>query len=50
MFADGAVGLLPGQLRFANGVLQGDLDANGTVDFQISLTGVASLSAANILL
>jgi hypothetical protein len=40
----------PGQLRFAGGLLEGDVDGNGVADFQIHLTCVAALSAANIWL
>jgi len=38
------------QLRFSSGMLQGDVDGNGVADFQIGLTGVASLTAASIFL
>jgi Ca2+-binding RTX toxin-like protein len=41
---------VPGQLRFAGGVLQGDVNGDGVADFQIGLTGVTSLSAASIWL
>ncbi|MEI6160185.1 MAG: hypothetical protein WCP77_10150, partial [Roseococcus sp.] len=39
-----------GQLRFAGGVLAGDLDGNAVADFQITLAGVGSLSASSIWL
>ncbi|MBS7789504.1 hypothetical protein KTR66_05835, partial [Roseococcus sp. SDR] len=39
-----------GQLRFASGVLSGDVNGDSVADFQLSLTGVASLTAANIWL
>ena len=39
-----------GQLRFTEGLLAGDINGDGTADFEIRLTGVATLSAANILL
>jgi len=37
-------------LRFANGVLRGDVDGDGMVDFLVSLQGVTSLTASDILL
>lgn len=37
-----------GQLRFENGVLEGDVDGDGTANFRIALTDVTSLTAANI--
>jgi Ca2+-binding RTX toxin-like protein len=43
-------GTLAGQLRFADGILAGDVNGDGTADFQISVTGVASLTAASIWL
>ena len=43
-------GNVAGQLRFAGGMLEGDVDGNGVADLQITLSGVASLSAANIWL
>ncbi|MEI6161163.1 MAG: FG-GAP-like repeat-containing protein, partial [Roseococcus sp.] len=43
-------GNVAGQLRFAGGMLEGDVDGNGMADFQIMLSGLASLSAANIWL
>jgi Ca2+-binding RTX toxin-like protein len=39
-----------GQLRFADGLLEGDVDGNGLADFQIGLSGVAALTAASIWL
>ena len=39
-----------GELRFAAGNLFGDVDGNGIADFQIVLTGVATLAATDILL
>ncbi len=47
---DADFGHVAGQLRFAGGVLSGDMDGNGMADFQIGLTGLASLSAASIWL
>lgn len=44
-----AVGVT-GQLRFAGGMLQGDLDGDTVADFQIQLTSVASITAAHIWL
>jgi len=35
---------VPGQLRFSNGVLSGDVDGNRTADFEIALSGVATLN------
>jgi autotransporter-associated beta strand protein len=43
-------GAVAGELRFADTILEGDLDGDGTADFQISLNGVASLTDANIWL
>ncbi len=39
-----------GQLRFANGVLQGDVNGDGTADFQIAVTGLTTLDATNFVL
>jgi hypothetical protein len=39
-----------GELRFAAGLLESDLDGNGVADFQIQLTGVASLAAGSLWL
>jgi serralysin len=38
-----------GQLRYQNGVLQGDVDGNGSVDFAVTLTGSPALTATDIL-
>ena len=43
-------GGVAGELRFAGGILEGDVDGDGTADFQIGLNGVASLPAASIWL
>ncbi len=43
-------GSVAGQLRFAGGLLEGDVDGDGDADFQIGLTDVTSLSAGNIWL
>ena len=43
-------GSVAGELRFAAGVLEGDLDGNGGADFQIQMSGVASLIATNFWL
>ena len=43
-------GGVAGQLRFTGGVLEGDVDGNLTADFQIALSSVTSLTAANIWL
>ena len=39
-----------GQLRFAGNILSGDVDGNGTGDFEIQLLGVASLTAGDFVL
>ena len=39
-----------GQLRFADGILEGDVDGDGVADFEIGLTGVQTLLAASIWL
>jgi trimeric autotransporter adhesin len=39
-----------GELRFAGGMLEGDLDGNAVADFQIALEGVATLSVGSIWL
>ena len=44
-----AVGVT-GQLRFGAGVLQGDLDGDTVADFQIQMTGVASITDASVWL
>jgi serralysin len=41
---------VPGQLRFAAGLLQGDVNGDGVAEFQVQMTGVTSLSAASIWL
>jgi Ca2+-binding RTX toxin-like protein len=38
------------QLRFADGLLSGDLNGDGIADFEITLSGASSLTAANIWL
>jgi Ca2+-binding RTX toxin-like protein/uncharacterized protein (DUF2141 family) len=43
-------GSVAGQLRFAGGLLEGDVDGDGMADFQIAFNGVTSLTAANIWL
>jgi len=45
-----AFGGLAGQLRFESGMLEGDVDGDGTADFQIGVTGVASLTSASFWL
>jgi Ca2+-binding RTX toxin-like protein len=47
---DTEFGHVAGQLRFASGMLEGDVNGDSVADFQIGLSGVASLSAANIWL
>lgn len=39
-----------GELRFAGGMIQGDVNGDGRADFQITLRGVDSLTACNIIL
>jgi Ca2+-binding RTX toxin-like protein len=39
-----------GELRFAGGILEGDVDGDGTANFQIGLNGTASLTAASLWL
>ncbi|MCS0628842.1 hypothetical protein NX786_05805 [Telluria mixta] len=39
-----------GQLKFANGVLYGNVDADADAEFAIQLTGVTTLGAADIVL
>jgi autotransporter-associated beta strand protein len=41
-------GAVAGELRFADAILEGDLDGDGTADFQISLNGVASHTDVSI--
>jgi Ca2+-binding RTX toxin-like protein len=43
-------GSVAGELRFAAGVLEGDVDGDGAADFQIQLSGVASLTDTNFWL
>jgi Ca2+-binding RTX toxin-like protein len=43
-------GSVAGELRFAAGVLEGDVDGDGAADFQIQINGVASLTATNFWL
>jgi serralysin len=49
-FIDMAAFTGAGQLRFNNGVLYGNIDANLTADFQIALTGVATFASTDALL
>jgi Ca2+-binding RTX toxin-like protein len=46
----GAFTGVAGQLRFAGGQVLGDVNGDGLADFAITLSGVTSLSSANILL
>ncbi len=39
-----------GQLRFDGGMLEGDMDGDGTADFQVHLAGVASLASNSVWL
>ena len=39
-----------GELRFAGGVLAGDVDGDRAADFEIALLGVGRLGAGDILL
>ncbi len=48
---DGAIfGGIAGQLRFAGGLLEGDLNGDGTADFGIDLGAIASLPGSSIWL
>lgn len=47
---DASFSNVAGQLQFREGVLAGDVNGDGTADFQIMLTGVASLTASSIWL
>ena len=47
---DSDFGAVAGQLRFARGILEGDVDGDGGADFQISMLGVGSLTSASIWL
>ncbi|UPY35439.1 Calx-beta domain-containing protein [Sediminicoccus sp. KRV36] len=46
----GALTGLAGELRFDAGILEGDVDGNGIADFQVQITGVASLASTNFWL
>ncbi|WP_454915926.1 cadherin domain-containing protein [Xanthobacter sediminis] len=39
-----------GELRFTNGVLQGDVNGDRSADLAVKLTGVSSLTAGNVIL
>ncbi|MBE9609984.1 M10 family metallopeptidase [Chitinilyticum piscinae] len=39
-----------GQIRFANGILYGNTDADSSAEFEIQLTGVGSLTSSSFLL
>ncbi|MFO1210686.1 MAG: calcium-binding protein [Amaricoccus sp.] len=39
-----------GELRFAGGVLQGDIDGDGVADFSIQITGVTRMAATDFIL
>ena len=39
-----------GELRFAGGVISGDVNGDGRADFQIGLTGVSALAAGDFIL
>jgi Ca2+-binding RTX toxin-like protein len=45
-----AFGKVAGELRFENGLLQGDTNGDGKLDFEIQLTGVTSLAESSIVL
>lgn len=45
-----AFGNVAGQLRYANGVVEGDVDGDGIADFSIQLQGRVNLSAADFIL
>lgn len=46
----GAFGSVAGELRFAGGVIQGDVDGNGVADFEIALLNVTSLVQSDFIL
>jgi Ca2+-binding RTX toxin-like protein len=48
----GARGFLgvAGELRFANGAVQADIDGDGRADLQIAVSGIAALAASDFLL
>lgn len=51
VFIDGdAFSGLPGQLRFAAGILEGDVDGDRIADFQIELQGVTLLTRDSLIL
>ena len=39
-----------GELRFAGGLLQGDVNGDGSADFSIRLDGVTRLAALDLIL
>jgi Ca2+-binding RTX toxin-like protein len=41
---------IAGELRFSDGVLQGDLDGDGAADFEVQLTGVTALVQGDLIL
>lgn len=49
MLASDARFSAPGQLRFSNGVLQGNVDNDSQAEFAIALSGVRSLSMADLI-
>jgi len=46
----GAFSGAAGELRFAAGVLEGDVNGDGVAEFQIQMTGAATLAASNVWL
>lgn len=49
-FITGAFSADPGQLRYEDGLLQGDVQGDGSVDFEIELIGKPVLSVLDLLL
>ena len=45
-----AFGNVAGQLRYANGLLEGDVDGNGLADFSVIIANAAPLAAGDFLL
>jgi Ca2+-binding RTX toxin-like protein len=50
LISSGAAFTTAGQIKFVGGVLQGNITNDQTADFEIALTGVTALSAADFIL